>query len=121
MKVVCSGNMKTSSLKDAIEISYYVTQVPSLPEEVDPFLDRFLAGLGPNELAATELGHMKEIVLAIYGKEPTEVIVKNFVSQQLWYAPKGDFSAAGFTEAQKVVLNKIDERIAATKNSKPPN
>jgi hypothetical protein len=107
--------------KDAIEISYYVTQVPSLPEEVDPFLDRFLAGLGPNELAATELGHMKEIVLAIYGKEPTEVIVKNFVSQQLWYAPKGDFSAAGFTEAQKAVLNKIDERIAATKNSKPPN
>ena len=107
--------------KDAIEISYYVTQVPSLPEEVDPFLDRFLAGLGPNELAATELGHMKEIVLAIYGKEPTEVIVKNFVSQQLWYAPKGDFSAAGLTEAQKAVLNKIDERIAAAKNLKPPN
>jgi hypothetical protein len=107
--------------KDAIEISYYVTQVPSLPEEVDPFLDRFLAGLGANELAATELGHVKEIVLATYGKEPTEVIVKDFVSQQLWYAPKGNFSAAGLTEAQKAVLNKIDEKIAATKNSKPPN
>jgi hypothetical protein len=33
---------------------------------------------------------------------------------------KGDFSAAGLTEAQKAVLNKIDERIAAAKNSKPP-
>lgn len=105
--------------KDAIEVSYYVTQIPSQPDEVDPFLDRFLAGLGPKESAATELGHVKEIVLATYGKEPTAKVVKDFVSEQLWYLPTKDFSAAGITESQKAVLTKIDGRITAARNLRP--
>jgi hypothetical protein len=104
--------------KDAIEVSYYVTQVPSQPDEVDPFLDRFLAGLAPDESAVTELGYVKEIVLATYGREPADKVVKEFVSQQLWYAPKRDFSAAGLTESQKALLNKIDARIDAKRNSR---
>lgn len=105
--------------RDPIEVSYFVTQIPSRAEEVDPFLDRFVAGLGPNEAATTELGKLKEIVLATYGKEPTDKAVEDFVSQQLWYSPKKNFSAVGLTERQKAVLDKIDRRIGAASSPKP--
>jgi len=103
--------------KDPIEVRYYMTQFPRLPEEVDAFVDRFLKGLGPNESAATELGQLKQIVLATYGKEPEDHVAKAFASQQLWYAPRKDFSMAGLNEAERAVLKKIDARIGAAKSS----
>jgi hypothetical protein len=35
--------------KEPIEIAYYMTQLPQVPDEVDPFLNRFLEGLEPGE------------------------------------------------------------------------
>ena len=103
--------------KDPIEVRYYMTQLSRLPEEVDAFVDRFLKGLGPNESAATELGQLKQVVLATYGKEPEDHVVKAFASQQLWYAPRKDFSMAGLNEAERAVLKRIDARIGAAKSS----
>ncbi len=104
--------------KDPIEVRYYMTQIPQLSQEVDPFLDSFLKGLGPNESAATELRRLKQIVLATYGKVPEDETVKAFASQQLWYAPRKDFSMAGLTEAEKAVLKKIDARIGVAESLK---
>lgn len=104
--------------KDPIEVRYYMTQIPQLSQEVDPFLDSFLKGLGPNESAATELRRLKQIVLATYGKVPEDETVKAFASQQLWYAPRKDFSMAGLNEAEKAVLKKIDARIGVAESLK---
>jgi hypothetical protein len=104
--------------KDPIEVRYYMTQYPRLPDEVDAFVDRFLKGIGPNGSAATELGRLKQIVLATYGKEPEDDTAKAFASQQTWYAPHKDFSMAGLSEPQQTVLKKIDARIGAAKSSK---
>jgi hypothetical protein len=77
--------------KDPIEVSCYVTQIPERPEEVGPFVDRFLERPEPGESATTELAHLREIVLATYGKEPGDRAVKAFASGQLWYRPQKDF------------------------------
>jgi hypothetical protein len=104
--------------KDPIEVRYYMTQIPRLPEEADGFVDRFLKGLGPNESATIQLGRLKQLVLATYGKEPEDNVVQEFASQQLWYAPRKDFSLAGLSEEEQAVLKKIDMRIATVKTSK---
>jgi len=104
--------------KDPIEVRYYMTQFPRLPEEVDAFVDRFLKDKDPHESAEIELGQLKQIVLATYGKEPKDDTAKAFASQQLWYAPRSDFSMESLDEAEKQVLKKIDERIGAAKSPK---
>jgi hypothetical protein len=104
--------------KDPIEVRYYMTQFPRLPEEVDAFVDRFLKGMDPHESAATELGQLKQIVLATYGKEPEDDAVKVFASQQLWYAPRNNFSMESLDETEKTVLKKIDARIGVAKSPK---
>jgi hypothetical protein len=97
--------------KDPIDVRYYTTQLPRLPEEVDAFVDRFLKGLGPHESADIELGRVRQVLLATYGKKPEDDAAKVFASEQLWYAQHKDFSMANLSETQKAVLKKIDARI----------
>ena len=99
--------------KDPIAVRYYTTPFPQLPEEADAFVDRFLKALGPNQSALTELGRLKQVLLAIYGKEPADQAARNFASEQLWYKPRQDFSTDQLNESQRAVLKRVDERIAA--------
>jgi len=101
--------------KDPIEIHYYMTELPQSQSEVDAFVDRFLNGLGPNESPVTELGHLKQILLATYGKEPDDEAARAFASEQLWYAPRKDFSITELSKTQEAVLKRIDERIDVAK------
>jgi hypothetical protein len=103
---------------DPIEVRYYMTQLPQLPEEVDAFVDGFLQDLEPDESVANELFSLRQILLATYGKEPEDKAAKEFASEQLWYAPQKDFSMALLSEAQQAVLKKIDARIEALKKAK---
>ena len=68
------------------------------------------AGPLPTVVMAGGWCYVKEIVLATYGREPADKVVKEFVFHQLWYSPKRDFSAAGLTESQKALLNRIDAK-----------
>jgi hypothetical protein len=99
--------------KEAISVSYYTTPFPRLPEEVDALVDRFLKGLERGEAAATELGRLRQVILATYGKEPEDQGAKAFVSQQLWYEPRKDFAFSRLRADQEAVLKKIDTRITA--------
>jgi len=99
--------------KDSITVRYYTTPFPQLPTEVDALMDRFLKQLGQSESAVVQLGRLKQVLLATYGKEPEDQLVKTFVSQQLWYESRRDFSIGSLTARQKTVLEKFDERIAA--------
>lgn len=98
--------------KDPISISYYTTPFPRLPEEVDALVDRLLKGLAPGESPVIELGRLRQVILATYGKEPEDQTARTFVSQQLWYEPRNDFSPDHLSASQKAVLEKIDQRIA---------
>jgi hypothetical protein len=111
LKGVVQWSYKDFKPKDPIIVRYYMTQFPRLPREVDAFVDGFLKGLGPNESADIELGRLKQVLLATYGKEPEDDATKVFVSEQLWYEPHKDFSMVNLSEAQKAVLQKVDERI----------
>lgn len=99
--------------KDPIAVRYYTTPFPELPEEVDAFVDQFLKALDPNQSAPTELGRLKQILLAIYGKEPEDQTARTFASEQLWYKPRQDFSSDQLNESQRAILKRVDERIAA--------
>lgn len=104
--------------QDPIEVSYYMTELPQAPDEVDAFVDRFLKGLDPKDSAVVDLERLKEILLATYGKEPNDARAKAFASEQLWYSPHRDFSMATLTKTQQTVLKRIDERIATAKETK---
>lgn len=104
--------------KDSIEAAYYMTQLPKAPEDVDKFVDWFLTRLESNDSAVADLIRVKDVVLATYGKEPEDGITRWFVEDQLWYAPRKDFSFASLSEAQKAVLFKIDARIETAKGKK---
>ena len=101
--------------KEAIEVRYYTTPFPQLPDEVSPFVDRFVKALGPTESVGTQLTRLREVQLAIYGCEPRDSRAMSFVSQQLWYQPRKDCSIEQLSNTQKSVLKKIDQRIAATR------
>jgi hypothetical protein len=103
--------------KDLIDIRYYMTELPLMPDEVDAFVDRFLKAVGPKESTVVELGRLKEILLATYGKEPNDEMAKAFASAQLWYAPQHDFSMAHLSETQQAVLGKLDARIEAARRA----
>jgi hypothetical protein len=98
--------------KDPIEVKYYTTPFPRLPEEVGPFMDRFAQGLEPKESAGPQLARLREVLLAVYGCEPKDPRAKSFVSKQLWYEPRKNCSIEQFSNAQKAVLKKMDQRIA---------
>ena len=105
--------------KDPIEVRYYTTPFPQVPEEVDFFVDQFLKSLGANQSAITELGRLRQLLLATYGKEPEDQTVKAFAAKELWYKPRKDFSMGQLTESQNAVLRKIDERIGAAGRQQP--
>jgi len=99
--------------KDAISIRYYTTPFPRLPSETDVFLNRFLKALSPSEKPERELRRLKEVFLATCGEEPTGNTTRQFVSQQLWYEPRQNFSLDRLTSTQKAILEKFDQKIAA--------
>jgi hypothetical protein len=103
---------------DSINIQYYMTQFPAVPAEVDAFVDRFLKRLAPSVSAADELIRARDVLLATYGKEPEDSLTKRFVEEQLWYAPRTDFSISNLSATQKAVLEKLDARIASAKGAK---
>jgi hypothetical protein len=109
--------------KDPIEVRYYITQLPRLPQEVDPFVDRFLAKLHEVEAkrhetgkpASADLETVKQILLATYGQEPQDDAAKAFAKEQIWYAPQKGFSIDSLTAEQKAVLKEMDRRIELAK------
>ncbi|MGD0830058.1 MAG: hypothetical protein ABR907_03885 [Terracidiphilus sp.] len=117
--------------KDSIGVSYYFTQLPKTPEDVDKFVDWFLSRLKttdpyaaklnqqePTDSVAAELIRVRDVILAVYGKEPSDSLTKRFVEEQLWYAPLKDYSYASLSETQKAVLAKLDARIEIAKGMK---
>jgi hypothetical protein len=104
--------------KDSIGVAYYLTQLPNAPEDVDKFVDWFLKRLEPTDSAVVDLIRVKDVVLATYGKEPEDSLTKRFVEDQLWYAPRKDFSYSSLNTAQKSVLANLDARIEIAKGKK---
>lgn len=101
---------------DPIEIRYYTTPFPRLPDEAVPFVKTFLQTLGPNQPRAAELDRLKQVVAATDGCEPTDPQARTFVSQQLWFSPSRDCSAGRLSSSQKEVLHKIEVYEAAAKS-----
>lgn len=126
--------------QDSLVIGYFMTALPQLPDDVGPFVDRFLQNLADRNSStsdgqqlkqlmqapdnkqqenhaatqrAVELQRLKQLLLATYGKEPTDAVVKDHVAGQIWYEPKKDFSMEGLSKTQKAVLKTLDDRIAA--------
>lgn len=132
--------------QDSIVICYYMTEFPRLPEEVSPFVDQFLKNLSaigatrshrsklkqsqPGDVSrdsatstpdpAVELGRLKQLLLATYGKEPEDAVVKQHVAGQLWYQPHKEFTMEGLSKAQKAVLDQLDVRIAKAQGTQNP-
>ena len=106
--------------KDPIEINYVMTQLPSRPKEVEPFLNVFLKRVGQGESAIGELEKLRQFLLATYGEEPTDPEVKEIASAQRWYSPRKDFMVANLTAKQKAVLDQITKRITALKSHSNP-
>jgi len=98
--------------KDPIDVRYYITQFPRLPEEVDAFVDALLS----SGTSRKELEEINEILLSTYGKEPEGNPAKEFASGQLWYVPRKDFSMADLTPDQAAVLGKLNARIERLKS-----
>jgi hypothetical protein len=101
--------------KDAIEVRYFLTQLPNTPDDVDKFATWFTKKLKPGVSVADELTRVKDVLLAIYGKEPADSLTRRFVEDQLWYAPLKTFSMANLSETQKAMLEKLDVRITLAK------
>ncbi len=104
--------------KDPIDIRYYMTQLPNRPEDVGPFLEQALRGVDQKESAAAEVERIKELLLATYGNEPQDSKVKAFAAEQIWYAPRKDFSIDNLTASQTAILRKVSEKISELKAKK---
>jgi hypothetical protein len=99
--------------QDSIQVAYYMTQLPKTGSDVHGFVERFLKGLGKNESATVQLTSLRQFILATFGKEPDDVKVRAFVSEQKWYAPTKEFSIAQLSSDQREVLEALDREIAA--------
>jgi hypothetical protein len=55
------------------------------------------------------------LLLATYGEEPQGSTVRAFAAEQLWYAPRKDFSSENLTPSQRAVVREVDERILELK------
>ena len=100
---------------DSIGVSYFITQFPRLPEEVDPFVDRIENGLGKTAETAQRLRIFREILLATYGKEPVGQAAKDFSAAQEWYSPRESFVMSDLSTTQQAVLKRLDLRIESLK------
>jgi hypothetical protein len=101
--------------KDPIEVRYYMTQLPNRAEDVGGFLEAALRGAGLKDSTAAEVERIKELLLATYGKEPQDPMVKAFAVEQLWYVPRKDFSIENLTASQTAIMRKLDEKISELK------
>jgi hypothetical protein len=90
--------------KEAISVTYYLTQFPRLPEEVGPFVEAVRGKTGAN------LPLARELLLAIWGKEPESDQAKASASRQVWYAPNRAFQMSGLTESQAAILREFDAK-----------
>jgi hypothetical protein len=99
--------------KDPIDVRYYITQFPRLPDEVDAFVDRFLS----SGASVKELEEVKQVLLSTYGKEPEDVMAKEFADTQLWYEPRKNFSMTDLTPNQEAVLAGLNARIEKEKRT----
>lgn len=102
--------------KDSIVVRYYMTEFPQSPSDVNTFVNRILKSLGKDESKITALTDAREVLLATYGKSPTDPDVRAYVEQQIWYKPRKDFSLMGLSAAQKTTLKALDARIAKVKS-----
>jgi hypothetical protein len=136
--------------QDSIVISYFMTEFPRLAEEVSPFVNQFLENLSgtaaavsgrqqlrhtlqpnrskdpetsPARQRVVELQRLKQLLLATYGKEPEDELVKKHVAGQLWYEPRKDFRMENLGREEKAVLHQFEVRIERAKGtqSSPKN
>lgn len=101
--------------QDPIIVRYYMTEFPRSPVDVDTFVNRILKRLGKGESQANALTEVEQVLLATYGKEPTDPDARAYVERQLWYTPRKDFSLASLSSTQKGTVEALDVRIAQLK------
>jgi hypothetical protein len=94
-----------------LTVRYYMTEFPQSPADVDAFANRILKRLGKSESQLAALTEAKEILLATYGKEPTDPDARRYVERQLWYTPQKDFSVSSLNPTQKATVEALDARI----------
>jgi hypothetical protein len=104
---------------DPLTVRYYMTEFPQSPSDVDTFVNRILKRLGKSESQMAALTEAKEILLATYGREPTDPDARSYVERQLWYTPQKDFSLSSLTSAQKATVEALDTRISHLSKSCP--
>jgi hypothetical protein len=97
--------------KDPITITYFLMQYPQVADEVDPWVDAILRQVSDPIKQPTELSIAKQILMATYGKEPSDATARAFAADQIWYAPKTDFAISQLSKSQLSVLAEIDRRI----------
>jgi hypothetical protein len=98
--------------QDPIIVRYYMTEFPRSPADVNTFVNRILKRLGKGESQVAALTEAKEVLLATYGKEPTDADARDYVERQLWYTPQKDFSLASLSSTQKAIVEALDARIS---------
>jgi len=106
---------------DPIVVRYYMTEFPQSPVDVNTFVNRIIKRLGEDESEVAALTEAKEVLLATYGKEPTDPEARDYVERQLWYTQRKDFSLTSLSSAQKATLDALDARIAQLGKSKETN
>lgn len=107
--------------KDSLVLRYYMTEFPQAPADVDTFVSRILKRLTKDELEVTALAKAKEVLLATYGKEPTDPDALSYVERQLWYTSRKDFSMKSLSSVQKAIVDALDARIAQAGKGKKAN
>jgi len=103
---------------DPIVVTYYLTQIPTQPDEVDAFVSRIVDRLNAKGKEVDTLKRAREVLLATYGKEPADKQALAFVQEQNWYEPHKDFSIDKLTESQRAVLARLDTRIDQAEKAK---
>ncbi|HEX4125434.1 MAG TPA: hypothetical protein VHY37_11955 [Tepidisphaeraceae bacterium] len=99
--------------RDPLTITYYQMEYPTLASDVDPWVDAILRTIPDKSKQPGELAIVKQILLATYGQAPTDADAKAFCEDQIWYAPKKDFSASKLGKDQRAVVAALDHRINA--------
>jgi hypothetical protein len=110
---VISWEFKNYRPKDGIGVIYRLTIFPKTPNEVPSFV-KFVLGDKPSK---ENLSDLREIYLAWWGIAPKSKSVRQFVSNQRWYAPKDGMTADKLTAEQKAVVSAI-ERVASPAKEK---
>lgn len=130
--------------QDPLVVSYFMTEFPRRPEEASSFVDQFLENAsdtatavasrqrlkqalatntdkgpepGPARQRVVELQRLKQLLLATWGKEPEDELVKRHVAGQLWYEPDKEFSIDKLDAGRKAILDQIDVRIEKEKGT----